>query len=121
MNRTQALQNFWSGFGWSAYDENTVPENAEMPRITYSVLVANFDEPVALNASLWAFSRSWAEITAKAEEINNAIGLGGVIIQCDDGALWIKRGVPFYQRMTDPDDMIRRIYINIEVEYLTNR
>lgn len=32
----------------------------------------------------------------------------------------LKRGSPFAQRMSDPnDDMIRRIYINITAEFLT--
>ena len=32
----------------------------------------------------------------------------------------LKRGSPFAQRMSDPnDDMIRSIYINITVEFLT--
>ena len=121
MNEIQALHNFWSGFDWVAYDESTVPENADMPRITYNVSTANFDEPVALNANLWDYSRSWEQITEKAGIINDTIGLGGKIVPFDGGALWIKRGVPFSQRMTDPDDMIRRIYINIEVEYFTAR
>ena len=28
MNKYQVWQAFWSSFGWAAYNENTVPDNA---------------------------------------------------------------------------------------------
>ena len=28
MNAQAALNSFWNGFGWNAFEENTVPENA---------------------------------------------------------------------------------------------
>jgi hypothetical protein len=34
--------------------------------------------------------------------------------------VWIYRGSPFSQRMSDVDDTVRRIIINITVEYFTN-
>lgn len=125
MDSLQTLHSFWSSFGLKAYDENTVPDNAMAANsgkyITYSVSMAYFDEPVLLSASLWYKSTSWAEITQKSAEIGDAIGLGGKTIPFDGGYLWIKRGVPFAQRMADEDDTIRRIYLNIEVEYFTNK
>lgn len=119
MDKAQILQSFWSGFGVPAYDENTVPENAALPRITYAVALDSFDSPVSISASIWYRSTSWAVITKKAEEISKAIGPGGVVLKCDGGHVWIKRGSPFSQRMSDPDDSIRRVYLNIEVEFLT--
>lgn len=122
MDSLKAINTFWNTF-LKAYDENTVPESAMVVNggkyITYNVSTSYFDEPVMLSASLWYKSTSWAEITKKAEEIGETIGIGGMVIPCDDGYIWIKRGVPFSQRMSDEDDTIRRIYINIEVEYLT--
>ena len=120
MDNAQAIHSFWSSFGLTAYDENTVPDNADLPRITYSLSKAYFDEPVMLSASLWYKSTSWAEITQKAAQIGEAIGLGGKVLKTDDGYIWLKRGVPFAQRMSDEDDTIRRIYLNIEVEHFTS-
>ena len=121
MDREQALHQFWSGFGIKAYDENTVPDNAmaDDKYLTYSVVVSNFDEPSLASASLWYKSTSWAGITAKSEEINAALGRGGKVIPFGHGYLWVKRGVPFAQRMGDEDDTIRRIYLNVELEYIT--
>lgn len=122
MDSAQALHKFWSGFGWKAYDESTVPSQAfdpEMPRITYSVAMAEFENTIVLSASLWARSYSWEDVSLKADEIYDAIGLGGTLLTYDDGKIWVKRGTPFAQRMPDEDDAIRRIYLNIEVEYFT--
>lgn len=122
MDSLQALHNFWSSHGLKAYDENTVPDDAMAKNsgkyLTYSVATAYFDEPVSLTASLWYQSNSWAEITQKAAEIGDAIGYGGVLISFDDGQIWLKRGTPFAQRMSDEVDTIRRIYLNIEAEFL---
>lgn len=122
MDKYQALQSFWESFGIDAYDESTVPtgeHKPELPYITYDVVVSDFYRPVNLHASIWYYGTSWSAITTKLSEIEYAIGLGGKIIPVDSGALWIKRGVPFAQRMTDPDDMVRRIYMNIEAEFVT--
>lgn len=118
-NKDQALHDFWAGFGLTAYDENTVPENAEMPRLTYNVVLASFNEPQAMTASLWYRTRSWEEISDKAAQIAREIGRGGKIVHYDGGAVWIKRGSPFSQRVSDEDDTIRRILINIEAEFLS--
>ena len=123
MDSMQALNAFWNRFEWKAYDENTVPDDA-MERnggkyITYEAASAAFDEPIALTASLWQRSTAWNEIVEKSYEISRAIGLGGKIIDYDDGKLWIVRGTPFSQRAGDEDDTIRRIYINITAEFMT--
>ena len=124
MSSDQALHQFWSRFGWVAYDASTVPSqelSPGMPRITYEVAKSEFEAPVTLSASLWDESYSWADIGQKADEIYEYIGLGGTFVSYDYGnsKLWIKRGPVFAQRMTDENDKIRRIYLTIEVEYLT--
>lgn len=124
MNSAQAIQSFWESFDWAAYDSSTVPSEEmapEMPRITYDVAKAEFEAPITLSASLWDRGYSWERISRKEEEIFNYIGLGGVLVPYDYGKLWIKRGTPFAQRMADEDDAIRRVYLNIEVEYFTNK
>lgn len=122
-DKEQALHQFWSGFGWAARDENTVPDDA-MSRfgghyITYNVATASFDEPVPLSADLWARDTSWTEITEKAEQISKAISVGGKLVQFYDGYMWVCRGVPFSQRIGDTDDNIRRIRLNIMAEFLS--
>lgn len=123
MDKFQALQSFWSSFGIPAYDENTVPtgdNKPAMPYITYDAVVGNLGDYCAMSASLWYYGTSWSRITMKLAEITSAIGRSGKLIQIDDGAVWIKRGSPFAQRMSDSNDLVRRIFINIVVEYITS-
>jgi hypothetical protein len=119
MTKEQAYHAFLASFGWPVYDENTVPDDASLPRITYNFADAEFDAPVAMPISVWDRSTSWASVTAMKDRIYNAIRLGGKIIRFDGGYIWVKRGQPFSQRMADENDSIRRIYIVLEVEYLT--
>lgn len=122
-DKEKALHAFWSSFGWAARDENTVPDDAMTQYggkyITYAVTTAALDEPVPISGNLWCKDTSWAEITAKVEEMSQTIGIGGMLFKYDGGYLWICRGVPFSQRMTDTDDTVRRIYINLMAEYLS--
>lgn len=123
MNSQQALDNWWNSFGWKAWEENTVPDNAlatEGHCITYTAGTNEFGRPMMLSASLWERSMSWAGTVNKASLIEATIGLGGTVIPFDGGKLWIKRGSPFSQRMGDTDNTVRRVYINVEVEYFTN-
>lgn len=120
MDKAQALHQFWSGFGVAAYDANTVPSTATYPRLTYEASMDSFDDPVYLTASIWYRSTSWAEISQKAQEISESIGMGGVTIPYDGGMLWVTRSAPFVQRLNDPDDsMIRRILLSVACEYLS--
>lgn len=122
MDSQQALDNWWRSFQWEAWEENSVPDNALKDYghyITYTAGTSEFERPMMLSASLWERSTSWHNIVNKASEIEAAIGLGGTVIPFDGGAIWMKRGSPFSQRMPDEDDTVRRIYMNIEVEYFT--
>lgn len=119
MDKFQTLHTFWSSFGLPAYDENTVPDNAVLPYITYEVQSSNFGNSVALTASLWYRDTGWAKITAKQEQIADFIGRGGRQIAYDNGSMWIQMGTPFAQRMGEQDDdTIRRIVMNITAEFM---
>lgn len=119
MDKYQALDSFWNSFGWPAYDEGTVPDDAPLPRITYSVVTDNLDNSVMIPASLWDKSMSWERISKKAEEIAQAlVTMYPPAIKLDDGRLYLSKGSPFAQRMQEPsDDTIRRIYLNVDAEF----
>ena len=128
MKKAAAIYQFWNSFGIKAYEENTVidadeegnPVEPQFPYITYQLVTDSFDREVAATASLWYRSESWTAINAKTEEISAHIGLGGKIIKCDGGRIWIKRGQPFAQNMGDEsDDLIKRKYLNTVAEFIT--
>ena len=120
MTKAAAIYQFWNSFGLTAYEENTVPDDATFPYITYQLVTDSFDREIPLTASLWYRSESWTEINAKTEEISQKISRGGKIISCDGGIIWLKRGQPFAQNMGDEsDNLIRRKYLNITAEFMT--
>ena len=120
MTKAAAIYQFWSSFGLTAYEENTVPTDAAFPYITYQLVTDSFDREIPLTASIWYRSERWSGINAKAEEISQKISRGGKIIPCDGGAIWMKRGHPFAQSMGDEsDDLIKRKYLNITAEFMT--
>lgn len=123
MDKSQAVFNFWSSFDLPVYDEQTVPTGEQkppMPYLTYSTTLDSVGNPVQLSANLWYHSSSWAGISQKAEEISRYISAGGVLMKIDGGYVWLCRGVPFAQRMADATDAdVRRIYLNVQAEFLT--
>ena len=120
MTKAAAIYQLWNSFGLTAYEENSVPDDATFPYITYQFATDSFEREITLTASLWYRSESWTAINAKTEEISQKISRGGKILSCDGGAIWLKRGQPFAQNMDDEsDDLIKRKYLNITAEYLT--
>lgn len=123
MNKWEAINSFWNSFGIPAYDQNSVysgEDSPHTPYITYEAQTAAVGQILTLTASIWYRSSSWKEISQKADEIAEAIGVGYGIIDVDGGYLWVVRGEPFAQRMSDPeDDMMRRIYVIVNAEFLT--
>ena len=120
MTKAAAIYQFWNSFGLTAYEENSVPDDAAFPYITYQLVTDSFDSELPLTASLWYRSESWTGINSKTEEISQTISRGGKIISCDGGAIWLKRGQPFAQSMGDEsDDLIKRKYLNITAEFMT--
>lgn len=121
MDKAQAIDVFWNSFGLSAYDENSVPEDASFPYITYSEARDSLGNMITLNASIWDNSTSWARISIKADDIAKKIAEHGhYTIKIDDGYVWLVKGSPFAQRMGDPNrNEIKRIYLNVLGEFLT--
>lgn len=122
MDKAQAIHQFWSSFGLPAYDENTVDEKAIMPYITYNVSTGSLEDFILLSASIWYRSTSWKDITNKSDEIAEYLTkMDPPAIKIDGGRVYLSKGSPFAQRMSElGDDSVRRIYLNVNAEFLTN-
>lgn len=130
MNKDQAIDFFWNSFGIPAYEESSVPEKVpdghgnmvslQYPYITYNTATDSLGNVVLLTASIWDRASSWATASLKAEEIAKKLAeFGHYTIKLDTGYVWLVKGDPFARRMRDPDDQIRRIYLNVLAEFLT--
>lgn len=118
-DKWQALHNFWSSFDIPAYDENSVPDGAQMPYITYAAEISAFENVLLLTGSIWYRSTRWAEASQKAEEIARSLASYRLEDVNEDEYLFLTQGNPFAQRMKDEDDTVKRIYINIMAEYFS--
>lgn len=123
-NKYQALQTFWSSFDWAAYNRFTVPDDALETNggkyITYEAASDSYDNDLLLSADLWMRSTSWTAIHAKAEEIAQFIDTQfPPAIPIEGGFMKIRKGTPFAQDMADDDRTIRRVHLNVFVEFLT--
>ena len=120
MTKDKALHAWFSQF-LLAYPTSSVPKNATFPWLTYELSMGAFDSgEIGLTVNLWYYTEGEAAPNAKAQEMSDAIGPGGVVLPCDGGYIWIKRGSPWCQSIVDESDSyIKRRYINVTVEYLT--
>lgn len=119
MTKAAAIFNFWSGFGLTAYEENSLPKSPEFPYITYQLITSSDLDHVTGSASVWYREASIVDINAKVEEISQGIG-SGVVLFCDGGAVIIRKGTPFSQPMGDDlDNMIKRRILTVDYLFAT--
>lgn len=123
MTKYAAIQAFFEGFGLPVFPEASVPTSGdEMPQFPYLTYSANTDSDVnstTVTASLWYRTESWAGINAKTDEISGAVSQG-VVLNCDDGGIIIRKGTPFAQPMGDNvDNMIKRKILMFDVLFAT--
>lgn len=121
MDRWQALYNFWSSFGIPAYEENSVPEDANFPYITYEASVGTFDTITILSASIWdRTKKGTAFIDGKADEIERYIKNMGCP-EIKGGRYRAYVDGTFAQNMGDPDDkLIKRKVLTVNFEFMTD-
>ena len=122
MDRWEALYSFWSSFGIPAYEENSVPENAAFPYITFEATVGDFENIIPLSASIWdRTTRGTAFIDTKADEIEQFIKNMDVCPVIKGGRYRVFTSGQFAQNMGDPDDkLIKRKLLSVKFEFMTN-
>ena len=120
MTKGAALQSFFDGI-MTSYAASAVPDDATLPYLTYELITSAWDGgEVGLTVNMWFRTTSEKEPNAAVDRLSKDIGLGGVFLHCDDGVIWLKRGSPWAQSLTDATDKtIRRGYSNVTAEYLT--
>lgn len=125
MTKAQAIYQFWSGFGLPAYDTQSVPDGDKAPAfpyITYETMTGAIGAQMALTGDVWYRSTSWKAVSDKVDEIAKKIAEMDAV-KIDDGYMYvtIPELSPFSQPLPDPDDdMIKRISLNVNFEFLTS-
>lgn len=107
-----ALKTFFSGFGLPAYQESTVPEDVQLPYISYSISSPEWNQKASMYVQVWDRSTSNIGIIRTADQITQAIG-GEKRIPLDGGYLVIWPETPLIQIQADGD--FRYAYINLSI------
>ncbi len=111
MTKSQAIREFFNSFGVEAYVESTVPDKTIFTYITYQKVDG---EEFIIGASVWDKSTSWKKVMDITDAIAKRLGeFNYITIPFDGGYYMLYQEEPFYQRMSDEDRTIRRIYLNI--------
>lgn len=119
MTKGEAIQNFFEQF-MQAYPASAVPQDIVFPWLTYELKTGAWgDEDADIQVNLWYHTTSEAEPNAMAEHIGQTIGRGGILLPCDKGAIWVKRGSPWCQSVPDADSAVKRRLLNLSLEFLT--
>ena len=132
MNKQQALNWFFNRFGIFAFEENSVPTDdvfeqlikngnikSKFPYLTYQVSTGDLNDPVSISASIWDNSTSWQRADLLSNTISEYIQ-SSTTIKLDNGRMFITKGSPFAQhQLEEGDSNIRRILLNIGVEFFT--
>ena len=106
--------------GATAYADGHVPDSAAYPFATFSLPASAWgDAPAAATVDLWTRGEGEAATNALARKLSAAIGLGGAMVACDGGGMWLTRGEPWCQPVTDEDPVVSRRRINVSVEWIT--
>lgn len=130
MNKFEiALMEFWNSF----VDSTQTPpvkipafsghvERAEFPYITYELKRPAFGTRSVMRVSIWDRRAAAAGFRGLCnhilEQIEARIPEGGLVLNWDEGALWIGRAANFieYQTHPDPDDArVVRAIVSLEV------
>lgn len=118
MQTGKALFKFFGSFGIPAYEENSVPDDAVLPYITFEQADTTWDRPISISASVWYAGTSLTEVFSKVDEIKEKLG-EGYRIPTESGCLWLYKDTSFAQVLDADADSVKRVVLNIGMHALT--
>lgn len=114
-NAVKALNAYFNGFGLDAYAEDTVPDEAQLPYITYRVVDPEWHQKATFFVRVWYRSTSNASVLEKADQITGDIG-EAKRLPFEGGLLVIWPESPKVQVVVDPNDnTLRYAYISLSL------
>lgn len=108
----KALTTFFRGFGIPAYSETSVPDDTELPYITYPIKEPEWSQPTSFYCVLWCRTKGYADALAKADQILAAIG-EGIRLEINGGWVVLRPDNPLFQENRDADNDTKSLYINL--------
>ena len=110
----QTLHQFFSGFGIPAYTTDNVPDDAQLPYLTYPLQEPEWNRQSTFYVTVYyRHKTSTLDSLTKADEIVKAIG-EGIRLPFDGGLLVIWPETPLIQALP-PNGDVRGAYINLAI------
>lgn len=113
-NTAATLKTFFGGFGIPAYSETSVPNDVQLPYITYPIKEPEWRKPTSFYIVLWCRTKGYADALTKADQILAAIG-EGISLEANGGWVVIRPDNPLVQEMKDDDNDTKALYINLQL------
>lgn len=122
MTKNASIQSFFESFGLPAYPAISVPTGEDAPEFPYLTYIVSTDADLgrtSVSASVWYRTENWTALNAKVDAISREVG-AGTVLECDDGAIIVRKGSPWAQPMgDDSDNMVKRKILTFEFLYAT--
>lgn len=117
LNTAATLKTFLGGFGLPAYTLDSVPENVELPYITYPLVEPEWDEQASFYCQIWYRKNKLADLLTKADEVVAAIGTMKKFEQTG-GYLVLYPSTPLIQILTDEDTQSAYILLSLNAYHM---
>lgn len=117
LNKWTAQKVYWSSFGFPAYEENAVPDDAVMPYLTYQAVNGQLGGVPNASANLYYKGTSWTKIMQEVNQMEKAIDRQLFI---DGGIMKVRKPLQnFAHPMPETVKNVRRMLLTVEIEFLT--
>lgn len=116
----KTLYDFFSGFGIPAYAIGTVPDNAELPYITYTPIDTDWNTPASLTATVWYKGTELKPLFDKVDEIKAKVGEGLSLKISTGGYVYLYKDSPFAQFQSTDNDNVKAMYLLFGMHSLTD-
>ena len=106
----ETLKSFFSSFGLPAYTLDSVPDEVDLPYITYPLTEPEWSDQTTFYCQVWYPKNSLNGLLSKADEIAEAIGYGKRF-DLPSGHIVIHPASPSIQILTD--EHTQSAYMNL--------
>lgn len=111
----KALYEFWSRFGVPAFVENAVPEDQELPYITYRLAFPEWRSQMSIYGTVWTDGTSYVPAANIVDAIDTVVG---ECYQCptERGVVMLYKDINFAQNQPQDDINVKAVYISLILE-----
>jgi hypothetical protein len=110
----KAYYNYFKGVG-ECYLENTVPETATFPYITYTLEDGEYTDNLLQTIRVYDNQGSVGRLAGMVDKIDQHISNNNVMDVNNNVYFTVYKGTPFAQYVNEVDGNIKSMYINLQI------